>query len=292
MKLINYVLITFLVLGILGFSGIAFAQDSITVSESTVDANPSDVVIHGFVPVLKGGKISADDIEAFMALPLEDKIFVIATGLALIIFIIWYTLKGKNTRLSLRIPIIFFWFLLIFVPLYWLGNMMYLIVAVIAVVIVLVTTWYQEHGRHMSKTRLIGVIGGLCLLLVLVVGLPAYYYFTASEDIAEITVASKNANMEIVDYKVYRNTFTGSDVKFEGYVKNNGNKAIEFVQINVTGYDAAGNIVTNKTTFVDDNTLLAGSTSPFGELSSYYGGYLEDPQQKIVRIKLEAFTDF
>jgi len=291
-KLINYVLIIFLVLGILGFSGIAFAQDSITVSEGTLDANPSDVIIHGFVPVLKGVKISGDDIEAFMAMPLEDKIFVIAIGLALLMFIIWYTLKGKYTRLSLRIPIIFAWLLLIFVPLYWLGNMMYFIVAVMAILVVLMTTWYYEHGRHMSKTRLIGVIGGVCLLLVLVVGLPAYYYFTASEDIAEITVASKNANLEIVDYKVYRNTFTGSDIKFEGYVKNNGNKAIEFVQINVTGYDVAGNIVTNKTTFVDDNTLLAGSTSPFGELSSYYGGYLEDPQQKIVRIKLEAFTDF
>lgn len=292
MKLINYVLITFLVLWILGFSGIAFAQDSITVSEGTLDANPSDVVIHGFVPVLKGGKISGDDIEAFMALPLEDKIFVIVSALAIIIFVFWYTLKGKYMRLSLRIPIIILMLLLIFVPLYLLGNMLYFIVAFLTTIIVLGTTWYQEHGKRMSKARLIGTVIGVCLLIVLLIGLPAYYYFTASEDIAEITVASKNVNMEIVDYKVYRNTFTGSDVKFEGYVKNNGNKAIEFVQINVTGYDAAGNIVTNKTTFVDDNTLLAGSTSPFGELSSYYGGYLEDPQQKIVSIKLEAFTDF
>jgi len=279
----------FLVFGFLGLSGSVFAEDNtILSSESTLNANHSIDLVLWFVPMLKG--VSGDDIAEFMALPMLDKIFVIVAALAVILFVIWYTLKGKFMRLSLRIPIIIAWILLILVPLYLFGNMIYFVVAVITVLIVLVTTWYQEHGRHLSKTRLAGTILGVLLMLALVVGLPVYYYFTAAEDINDVTVTSSVSNLEIVDYKVYVNTFTGSEVKFQGYVKNNGDKSAEFIQINATGYDTSGNIVANTTTYVDDNTLLAGSTSPFGELSSYYGGYLEDPQNKIVRVKLEVFT--
>ncbi len=283
----SIILVLFLIFGILIIPGSVFAEQKATlISGSTMDVNFPNFVSYGFVPVLKAGRIGTDDIQEFMALPLEYKIFIVGIGTALILFMIWYVYIGKYKRLFLRIPIIIAWLLLILVPLYLFADMTFFITAAIALVIVLIVTWWTEHGRHMSKSRL----AGLCLVLALVVGLPVYYYVTAEEDITDVTVSSKNASLAIIDYKVYRYALRDeSEVKFEGYVKNNGNTAAEFVQVNVTAYDANGKIVANDTAFLDDNKLMPGTTSPFGELSSYYGGYLEDPQKQIVRVKLELF---
>lgn len=273
-----------MIFGLLGVSDAVFAQGSSSNSSGNTLISNNHLFLN--VQVLK--RVDMEDIQEFMALPLEDKIFAIGAGLALIIFITWYTYMGKFMRLSLRIPIILAWILLILVPLYLLGNMLYFIVAFIAVVLVLITTWYHEHGRHMSKGRLIMAIGGVCLVLALMGGLPVYYYFTASENIADITVSSKEADLKIINYNAYRHTFTGTTVEFGGYVKNNGDKSAQFVEVNATGYDASGKIVSNQTTFVVDDTLLPGSYSEFGYLSNTYPGSLEDPQGKIVHIKLEV----
>lgn len=287
MKLVKYALIIFVFLGLLGFSNCIFAAETgIASSGSTLNLNPSNVDINSFVPVLRGGSVDIEDIQAFMALPLYDKIFVIVFVLAIVIFVVWYTLMGKNMALILRIPIIIALLLLILVPLYLLGNMMWFIAAAITLLIVLMVTWYQEHGSKMSKPRLIGTIVGVFLLFCLVVGLPTYYYFTAADDITDVTVSSNIPGLEIVDYKAYRNTYSGSTVEFGGYVKNNGDKSVEFVKVNAIGYDADGKFVGNTSTYVDDDTLLAGSTSKFGYLSDYYPGSIEDPDSKIVRVKM------
>jgi hypothetical protein len=257
----RYILIIILVFGLLGFSNCVFAADNIlTSSGSTLHVNPSSASSNSMVPLLKGGSFSNEGIQAFMNQPTEYKIFVILSVLVIVIFVIWYSLLGKKMNLMFRIPIIIALLLLIFVPLYLAGNMLFFIAAVIVAAIVLMATWYQEHGSKMSKKRLMGTIMGAIVLLSLVVGLPVYYYFTASEDINNITVSSNVPGLEIVDYNAFRHTYIGTTVEFGGYVKNNGNSPAEFVEINATGYDANGNIVSNITTYIDADSLSPGST--------------------------------
>lgn len=286
MKLANFVLMIFLVFGLLIVPSSVFAvENSVTSSGSTLDMSHSNVFIG--VPLLKGGKVSGDDIQAFLNAPLEQQIFAIVAAIIITIFIGWYFLKGRYMKLTYRIPIVLGMLLMIFIPLYLLGNMMFFIVAVLVAIIVLAAIWYEAHGKYMGKARLAGALIGVLLLMCLVVGVPGYYYFNAAEDITGVTVSSQNKSLEIIDYKAYRNTFSGTEVKFGGYVKNNGNTPAEYVEINATGYDAEGNIVANDTTFVDDDAIAPGATSPFGYLSDTFIGYLEDPEKKIVRVKLE-----
>jgi hypothetical protein len=291
-KIARYILIIILVFGLLGFSNCVFAADNVlTSSESTLHVNPSSASGNVIAPLLKGGSfrgggVSNEGIQAFMNQPTDYKIFVILSALAIVIFVIWYSLLGKNMNLMFRIPIIIVLLLLIFVPLYLAGNMLFFITAVIVAMIVLMATWYQEHGSKMSKRRLIGTIMGGIVILALVVGIPVYYYFTAAENIDDITISSTVPGLEIVDYKAYRHTYIGTTVEFGGYVKNNGNSTAEFIEINATGYDANGNIVSNIKTFIDADRLSPGSTSEFGYLSNKFPGSFDDPQGKIVRVKL------
>lgn len=288
MKLINFVLMVFLVFGLLCIPGSVFAvENSVTSSGSTLDMSPSNVFVVGSVPVLKGGKVSGDDIEAFLNAPLEQQIFAILAAIIITIFIGWYFLKGRYMKLTYRIPIVLGMLLAIFIPLYLLGNMMFFMVAVLVAIIVLAAIWYEAHGKSMGKARLAGTLIGVCLLMGLIAGVPGYYYFTAADDITDVTVSSQNSSLEIIDYKAYRLTFSGTEVEFGGYVKNNGDTPAEYVEINATGYDTEGNIVANDTTYADDDTIAPGATSPFGYLSNKFGGSLEDPQKKIVRVKLE-----
>lgn len=164
------------------------------------------------------------------------------------------------------------------------GWFEWLFIAVATIIIVIIAIIYGKTIANWSRRNKI-ILGVVILLLITV---PTYVYFTAAEDITVTSVTSKNSSWEIINYKAYRNTFSGTDVIFGGYVKNNGATSAEYVQVNATGYDAAGNVVTNDTFYVDD-TILPGGNSPFGYLGSKYGGYLEDPQKKIVSIKLEAF---
>ncbi|NYB53058.1 MAG: hypothetical protein HVN35_10950 [Methanobacteriaceae archaeon] len=290
MNLVNYKLLIFLFIGFIAFPSGVFALVNVhETSGSYLDANTPPVTANVFLPVLKVGRgIDLEDIQEFMALPLEDKIFSILFVVAILAFVIWYTLMGKKMALFLRIPIIIGLSLLILVPTYLSGNMIWFMVAAITITVVLIVTWYQEHGRFMNTTRLIGTLLGALLLLGLLVGLPAYYYFTASEEMSNIEVSSKNPSLQIIDYKAYRLSFSGSTVEFGGYVKNNGNTPVSFVKINATGYDTNGNIVSNKTTFVDDDRIFPGSSSKFGYLSKKFSGSLEDPERRIVKVKLEV----
>ena len=288
MKLLKFALMVFLFFGLLGFSNCIFATEAASASTgSTLYTNPSDLAGNSFVPVLKYGRgIDIEDIQEFMALPLEEKIVVILLVVAIVAFVIWYVMMGKNMALILRIPITIVWILLILVPLYLWGNMIWFIASAITIVIVLMATWYEEHGKKMSKTRLLGTILGAFLVLCLVVGLPSYYYFTAADDITNVTVSSDIPGLDIVDYKAYRNTYTGTTVEFGGYVKNNGDKSVQFVRVNAIGYDANGKFVANTSTFVDDEKLFKGTSSKFGYLSDYYPGSIEDPNNEIVSVKM------
>lgn len=288
MKLTNFVLIIFLVFGLLIVPSSVFAvENSVTSSGNFLDVTTPNSLVVGFVPVLKGAKVSGDDIEAFLNAPLEQQIFAILAAIIITIFIGWYFLKGRYMKLTYRIPIVLGMLLMIFIPLYLLGNLMFFMVAVLVAIIVLAAIWYEAHGKSMGKSRLAGTLLGVCLLMSLIAGVPGYYYFTAADDINDVTVSSQNSSLEIIDYKVYRLTFSGTEVEFGGYVKNNGDTPAEYVEINATGYDAEGNIVANDTTYADDDTIAPGATSPFGYLSNKFGGSLEDPQKKIVRVKLE-----
>jgi hypothetical protein len=291
MKLTNFILLIFLVFGFLSIPGSVFAEEnSVTSSASFLDVSPSNVLVIGFVPVLKGVKVSGDDIEAFLNAPLEQQIFAILAAIIITIFIAWYFLKGRYMKLTYRIPIVLGMLLAIFILLYLLGNMMFFIVVVLVAIIVLAAIWYEAHGKAMGKTRLAGTLIGICLLMGLIASVPGYYYFTAADDIIDVTVSSQNSSLEIIDYKAYRLTFSGTEVEFGGHVKNNGDASAEYVKINATGYDAYGKIVANDTTYADDDTIAPGATSPFGYLSNKFGGSFEDPQKRIVRVKLEIIT--
>lgn len=287
MKMVKFALLLFIVFGILGFSNGVFATEpASTAVGGTFYSTPSDLTVHSVVPVLKYGKIDIEDIQQFMALPLEEKIIVILLAVGVIGLIVWYTLMGRRMSLLLRIPIIIVFILMILVPLYLIGNMIWFIGAAITLTIVVLVLWYQEHGQKMGTRRLLGTILGVFLLLCLVVGLPTYYYFTASEDITDVTVSSDIPGLEIVDYRAYRYTFTGSTVEFGGYVKNNGDKSVEFVEVNAIGYDAQGKFVANKSTYIDEEKLFKGASSKFGYLSNTYPGSIEDPDGEIVRVKI------
>jgi hypothetical protein len=288
MKIVKFTLLIFIFFGLLGFSNAVFAAEPASASAGgTFYSTTTDVPVHSVAPVLKYGRgIDIEDIQEFMALPLEDKVFIILFVVAIVAFLIWYVMMGRHMGLILRIPIVIVWTLLILVPTYLLGNMIWFVAAAITIVIVLLATWYEEHGKKMSKPRLTGTILGVFLLLCLVVGLPTYYYFTASEDITDVTVSSDIPGLEIIDYRAYRNTFGGTSVEFGGYVKNNGDKSVEYVKVNALGYDAQGKFVANTSTFIDEEKLFKGTSSKFGYLSDYYPGSIEDPNAEIVSVKL------
>ncbi len=288
MKMVKFALLIFIFFGVLGFSNAVFATEPVSASTGgTFYSTPSDMAVGSFVPVLKYGRgVDLEDIQEFMALPLEDKIFIILFVVAIVAFVIWYVMMGRYMGLILRIPIVIAWALLIMVPTYLTGNMLWSFAAAITIVVVIISTWYEEHGKKMSQARLTGMVVGAFLVLCLVVGLPAYIYFTTTEDITDVTVSSDIPGLEIVDYRAYRYTFTGSTVEFGGYVKNNGDKSVEFVEVNAIGYDAQGKFVANKSTYIDEEKLFKGASSKFGYLSNTYPGSIEDPDGEIVRVKI------
>lgn len=219
MKTIYFISVIFLVFGLFSIPGSVFAvENSVTSSSSFLDVGSSNGFIVGFVPVLKGANVSFDDIQEFLNAPLEQQIFAIVVALLIIIFVLWYSLKGRYMKLSYRIPVIIGMILAIFILPYLLGNMMFLMVAVFVAIIVLAATWYEEHGKSMGKVRLAGPLIGVCLLMGLIVGVPGYYYFTAADDITDVAVSSQNSSLEIIDYKDYRLTFSGTEVEFGGYI--------------------------------------------------------------------------
>jgi len=272
MKMVKFALLLFIVFGILGFSNGVFATEpASTAVGGTFYSTPSDLTVNSVVPVLKYGKIDIEDIQQFMALPLEEKIIVILLAVGVIGLIVWYTLMGRRMSLLLRIPIIIVFILMILVPLYLIGNMIWFIGAAITLTIVVLVLWYQEHGQKMGTRRLLGTILGVFLLL---------------EDITDVTVSSDIPGLEIVDYRAYRNTFGGTTVEFGGYVKNNGDKSVEFVRVNALGYDAQGRFVANTSTYIDEEKLFKGTSSKFGYLSNMFPGSIEDPNAEIVRVKI------
>ncbi len=292
MKILNTLFVLLLAIGLLGFTGIAFAGENNIFDSGIVLKGSEQSSIN--VPLMKGGGKGGGSGSLryygggnVSGMGVWDWVFVIISSVLIVGFAIWYSKKGKFLKMSYRIGIIIALLLAIFIPLYLFGSMLFFIIAIFIAFVVLISLWYTEHGQDMSTTRLLGSLALILLVTCLVIGLPTYVYFTTAEDINDVTVSSTNATLEIIDYRVYVNTFTGSDVKFQGYVRNNGNSPANLVKVNATGYDEAGNVVSNQSSFVNDEILLPGRTSPFGKLSNY-PGWMEDPQNKIVRVKLEV----
>lgn len=76
----------------------------------------------------------------------------------------------------------------------------------------------------------------------------------------------------------------------EGYLENNGSSAQDYIWINCTGYDKAGNIVSSNEAFLRPNKDNSTSIQTFKQGSTaYFETILDNPNQEIVNYTVTTY---
>jgi hypothetical protein len=143
--------------------------------------------------------------------------------------------------------------------------------------------------RHQNKTRFAIVI--IVLIVLLSVGT---WFLTPRPDIkTELNLTSASSNisgLQFINVTSYRSSQGTSLVDVEGYIENNGSSAQDYIWINCTGYDKAGNIVSSNEAFLRPNKDNSTSIQTFKPGSTaYFETILEDPNQEIVNYTVTTY---
>lgn len=154
-------------------------------------------------------------------------------------------------------------------------------------------TGWGQWFTHQKKTRL--GIAVLVVVILLYAGssliLP---YFSPSYEYLNLTSASSDIpGLQFSNVTGFYPIEVKGDPEVEGYIENTGNQAQSSIEINITGYDSAGNIVdTDEVPLVvsnDPNSKLIDTLEPGSK--GYFSMLFDDPNRKIVRYTVSAVKD-
>ncbi|MCE5213280.1 MAG: FxLYD domain-containing protein [Methanobacterium sp.] len=139
---------------------------------------------------------------------------------------------------------------------------------------------------NQNKTKITILI---TIFLILVVGLN--YYFTAKTELSLISTSSEIPNLEVTNSSAYRMVYGPNNIIITGNVKNNGKKVLKYVQVYCVGYDSAGEIVNQHSTYLN---LYKDSNS--GEIlkpgeTAYFEAHVDDYNHQIVKYKVIVYQD-
>lgn len=105
---------------------------------------------------------------------------------------------------------------------------------------------------------------------------------TSSDSEESVTVDEPNPEAKnVVIIESEGNSTSIGSYFIEGVAKNNNEFGVAYVEVNATGFDDKGNVVSQNSAYVADYDMDAGAESKF-----YF--YLDDPDSKIVKYEISV----